>query len=407
MGKFQDLTGMKFGKLTVIKQGEDHVTSGGRKQITWACRCDCGNTITVIGQSLRGGHVRSCGCIKTPDMTGMKFGKLTVIERAENRIYRNGEKKGVWKCLCDCGNYRYVTTHQLKRWENPNCGCESGQNRDEYGHIVKGKPIIDHTGKRYGMLTVLGLDKIEDKISWWFVRCDCGTVKSVRGNTLKTLKSCGCQKREQDLINIGVTDFNHHELSNHPVYSIWSGMKTRCENPKSMGYKDYGGRGIKICEEWLDFRNFVGWAEDTGFEPGKDLSIERIDVNGDYCPENCIWIERKYQARNCRNTIRLSIGGESKPLVEWSELYGIDYKTVSGRYKSGKRKLEDLFYKGNLQNRNAQRIDIFGEKLTFSEAGEKYGVRKETIWARYKRGIRDEKLLISKDKVLRKQLKES
>lgn len=336
---------------------------------------------------------------KLIDMTGQKYGKLTVIKRIEDNVSPCGYRTVMWLCKCDCGNTRIMSGKKLRKTKEPSCGCDKKQNFDERGHIIKGKPIVDYTGRRFGKLTVIGLDRIENKISWWNVKCDCGTIKSVRGNSLPILKSCGCQKREQDLKNIGVTDFNHHQLTNHPVYSIWSGMKTRCENKNAEHYKDYGGRGIKICDEWKDLRNFAKWADETGFEPGKNFSIERKNVNGDYCPENCVWIDRKLQTHNCRNTRRLTINGETKPLIEWAEIYGIDYKTVSSRYTNGYREPEDLFYKGSLINKKAIRIKVRGELLTIPEASKKYGVSKYCIWQRYEKGIRDGELLISKEKI--------
>ena len=232
----------------------------------------------------------------------------------------------MWECQCDCGNTKIIYGARLRNGSELSCGCNDKDKRNEKGQFIKGQVKTDYTGKRFGMLTVLGLDKIENRCSWWKVKCDCGTVKSVRGNTLKVIRSCGCIKKKQDVINLGIK--NHHELTYHPVYPIWNAMIQRCENPKFEYYKDYGGRGIKVCDEWKDIRNFAKWADETGFETGRNLSIERKDVNGDYCPENCIWIDRKYQPRNRRDTIRLVIDETEKPLVEWAEIYGVKYELV-------------------------------------------------------------------------------
>lgn len=132
-------------------------------------------------------------------------------------------------------------------------------------------------------------------------------------------------------------------------------MINRCGNPHNKHYNDYGGRGIKVCEEWKDIRIFSKWADETGFEPNKNLSIERKDVNGDYCPENCCWIDRKFQTRNRRNTVMLKIDGVNKPLSEWCEIYNVSYEKVIGRYYRGIRATDDLFYKGNLQMRDLGR----------------------------------------------------
>ena len=225
--------------------------------------------------------------------------------------------------------------------------------RNEKGQFTKGAGLKDLTGQRYGKLVVIGLDSARDRRSYWKVRCDCGNEKVVRGDTLKKITSCGCVKKEQDVINLGIT--NHHEMTYHPVYSIWHAMIQRCEHPNSKCYRDYGGRGTTVCPEWHDLRIFAEWADRTGFEKGKNLSIERKDVNGNYCPENCCWIDRKLQPRNRRNTIKLKIDGEEKALSEWSEIYGVKHSLVLARYEKGHRDPKDLFYKGNLQMRDLGR----------------------------------------------------
>lgn len=287
------------------------------------------------------------------DLTGRRYGKLVVIRRADDYVDRKGHKSPVWECKCDCGNTKNIYASKLKSGKVTDCGCEDSTKRNEKGQFVKGQGINDISGKKFGKLTVIRLDKIVNKKSYWYVKCECGNVKSVRSDTLKKITSCGCDKKKQDLINLHVT--NNHELTHHPVYHIWSAMLNRCYSPKNTAYKDYGGRGITVCEEWKDIRNFAKWADESGFVPDKNLSIERVDVNGNYCPENCIWIDKKLQARNKRNTIRFTIEGVEKSLSEWSEIYGISHEKVIGRYYRGVRNPEDLFYKGNLQMRNLGR----------------------------------------------------
>lgn len=288
-----------------------------------------------------------------PDLQGNRYGKLIVIRRAPDKISPCGNKRSMWECQCDCGNKKIVSGTNLRRKKTASCGCDDKKKRNEKGQFEKGNGIKDITGQKFGKLTVVCFDKIINKKSYWIVECECGTKKSVRSDTLKVITSCGCDKKKQDLINFGVT--NHHELTYHPVYAIWNAMINRCENPKNRAYKNYGGRGIKACPEWHDIKIFAEWAEQNGFEKGKNLSIERIDVNGNYCPENCKWIDRKLQTRNRRNTVKLTINGEEKPLSEWTELFNVSYKKVTGRYYRGIRNAEDLFYRGNLQMRNSGR----------------------------------------------------
>lgn len=289
----------------------------------------------------------------TPRLEGKRFGKLVVMKQSTDHISPSGYRIRMWECLCDCGNKKISSTSGLKNGRTKSCGCDCDVKRNNKGQFIKGQSINDLTGKKFGKLSVIRLDKIVNKKSYWIVKCDCGTEKSVRGDTLKVITSCGCDKKKQDLINFNVT--NNHKLTNHPVYHIWQAMLNRCENPKNRAYKDYGGRGITVCDEWKDIRNFSKWADETGFLPGKNLSIERKNVNGNYCPENCIWIDKKLQARNRRNTIKFSIDGIEKPLSEWAEIYQLPYSKIMGRYYRGVRNIDDLFYKGNIQMRDLGR----------------------------------------------------
>lgn len=288
-----------------------------------------------------------------PNLSGKTFGKLTVLYRADNHVDSKGHKRAMWKCRCDCGNETIVSTTNLKRGNIKSCGKCNGKTRNEKGQYEKGKNIKDITGMKYGKLTVIHLDKIVNRKSYWLVKCECGTVKSVRGDTLKSITSCGCIKKEQDIVNFGIS--NNHQMTYNPVYHIWQAMISRCENPNQSHYMDYGGRGIKVCSEWHDIKYFAEWANETGFVAGKNLSIERKDVNGNYCPENCCWIDRKFQARNRRNTIKFKIGNVERPLSEWAEIYDVPYKKVVSRYYRGITNPSDLFYKGNLQMRDLGR----------------------------------------------------
>ncbi len=130
-------------------------------------------------------------------------------------------------------------------------------------------------------------------------QCDCGKELTVRLNSLKTgnTKSCGCVKTQR----IALMNYSHG-LRNHKLYKCWSGMKERCYNPKSISFKNYGGRGITICDKWLnDFKSFYDWAMANGFD--KDLSIDRVNNDGNYEPGNCRWATDKQQRANQRRCV--------------------------------------------------------------------------------------------------------
>lgn len=201
-----------------------------------------------------------------------------------------------------------------------------------------GRKSIDLSGQRYGALVVIERAGTDDKNRQplWLCECDCGNKTIVRSNGLRSgnTKSCGCgsgfqQKQKNPSYKNG--------KSKTRLYSIWSAMKTRCYNTRAASYKNYGGRGISVCEEWKNnFSVFYEWSIQNGYKD--DLSIDRIDVNGNYHPENCRWATSKQQSCNTRRNIFITIEGETHLLLEWADISGINHYTMLNRYyRSGLR----------------------------------------------------------------------
>lgn len=189
---------------------------------------------------------------------------------------------------------------------------------------------IDLTGQKFGKLTVIeenGRGKRGEVL--WLCVCDCGNKRNKSASFLrkKSTFSCGCEKKEA-----AKKAFTSHGLSQTPTYNVWQSMKDRCLNPKNCVYHNYGARGIKVCDRWINsFENFYS---DMGEKP-KHLSIERIDNNGDYEPSNCRWATAREQCANRRRSSHVTIDGETKNISEWSRVSGIGRSTIRRRFDAG------------------------------------------------------------------------
>lgn len=199
---------------------------------------------------------------------------------------------------------------------------------------------VDITGMRFGRLTVIDYHHTNaDKYACWRCRCDCGKVVVVPGKSLRTgnTKSCGCLSI--DAATERIVSFNTtHGSTQTRLFRTWTNIKTRCENPNAINYKDYGGRGIKVCDEWQKFEPFCDWALANGY--ADNLSIDRIDNNGNYEPLNCRWATDKEQANNRRSNRVIEFNGEKKNLKQWAETLGISGGALGRRFQSPNFTLE-------------------------------------------------------------------
>lgn len=229
----------------------------------WHCACDCGKTTIAAAHHMKDGTTRSCGCLKFhrfKDMTGMKFNRLTVCERVENK--GEGVKaKAQWKCLCECGNTTIVGSSSLRR-----------------------------------------------------------------GNT----KSCGCLKIEANIANGKKLNFIHG-MDRTLTHNTWTSMLQRCNYPQHKSYDLYGGRGITVCDRWMDFRNF--YADMGDRKPG--FSLDRINNGKGYYPENCRWATSFEQQNNRRDNIWISAFGRNETIANWSREVGLAETTILQRIGSG------------------------------------------------------------------------
>ena len=179
-------------------------------------------------------------------------------------------------------------------------------------------------GAKYGKWTLIS----KVRASYWVALCDCGTNKTVFVGNLKAGKStsCGCVAKQ-----LTSERTRAHGLSHSAIHNLWTRIRQRCGNPSHGKFSYYGGRGIRVCERWSVFENFY---EDMGDIP-EGCSLDRIDPNGDYSPNNCRWATKKMQARNTRSNHFVEHDGQRLTLAEWAEIKGINQLTISKRLQRG------------------------------------------------------------------------
>ena len=236
-------------------------------------------------QSLRKGGARVI------EMTGRRYGKLSVLERC----WVTRGRGAFWACLCDCGNRTVVDGACLRSGKTSSCGCLRGDNR----------PLI---GRRFGCWLVISRsDSPRHGAVTWNCLCDCGAQAVVKGVDLRrgSSLSCGClARRVASLLNL---EHGHSRPHRSHTYRSWQSMKRRCTNPATAGFNCYGGRGIRVCPRWM--ASFPAFLKDMGERPAGH-SLDRIDVNGNYEPQNCRWATPKEQAQNRRSSVFVAADAE-------------------------------------------------------------------------------------------------
>ena len=301
---------------------------------------------------------------KFKDLTGMKFGRLTVIK--EDGKDKHGNI--LWFCQCECGGTALVTSYRLTKGISKSCGCL-------YKDMMKDR-TLDLVGKRFGRLVVLsqaGRDKNGRML--WLCQCDCGNKVKVSGGALKrTTKSCGCYRRDYMSKRQKI-----HGKRNTRIYNIWTQMKKRCYNKNFTYYKDYGGRGIEVCEEWKNnFQAFDKWAMQNGYRD--DLMIDRIDNDGNYEPSNCRWVDTYEQSNNKRSNVNITYMGKTQTLAQWCRELGLDYKVINERNCVNRNRTPEELFKPIGFTKDM--ITYKGKTLCLAEWCKELGLNVSTIRSR-------------------------
>ena len=255
---------------------------------------------------------------KEIDLTGIEYEHFTVIEKSRVSKTSGGYFKAYWKCQCKCGKIFEAEAQKIRKETIKSCGCQKKQwNKNNYEDI---------TGMRFGSLTVIRRlldDEMVSKRTPWLCVCDCG--KMVHENAYKmqhgAIVSCGCKKHTRLADNT-----RKHGMTNNRIYYIYNSMKERCNLSSNRNYSKYGARGISVCDEWNDkdgFCKFYEWALSNGYKD--NLTLDRIDNNGNYEPSNCRWVSNIEQQNNKRNNIFVDMNGETHTIAEWSRILGCSY----------------------------------------------------------------------------------
>ena len=325
MAKLIDLTGKRFGRITVLERADDYISPSGHKNVRWKCKCDCGNEFIVKSSRLTGGKMTSCGCEELEkfisETVGRRFGKLTCIGYS-HKEYGVGH---FFKFKCDCGNEIIRSISKVRNGRVNSCGCLREENARKA--IFK-----DLTGEKFNYLTVIEYVGQRNKRTMWRCRCDCGNEVIVDTNSLKSgnTTACGCRQ------SLGWGQNRTHGMSKTRIYSEWQCMKRRCLNENDTYYQNYGGRGITVCDKWLGdhgFENFYDWSMSNGYTD--DLTIDRIDNDKGYSPDNCRWVDRFIQMNNQRGNRIIEHNGRKQTLTMWAREYGLKPRIVSSRLKYG------------------------------------------------------------------------
>ncbi len=262
---------------------------------------------------------------------GKKFNSMTIVGYNTPKYDKENCIEHWAECICDCGKRKSVRLGCLLNNTTKTCGC---------ARFAKG----DIIGQKFGRLTIMEdipnrISKSKSKGRYVKCLCYCGNITTARYSGLKnkTILSCGCLQRES------ARNQATHRLVDHKLYKVWSSMKDRCGNPNNSGYKNYGGKGVIVCQEWLaDFKVFYDWCIENGWKPGlvidKDIKYKakhETDTGMIYSPEYCTVVSYKENLRSTRRSRNITIKGETKTMIEWSEISGIDAKTIWSRIKRG------------------------------------------------------------------------
>lgn len=251
---------------------------------------------------------------------------------------------------------------------------------DIVDRLVRTNHLIDMRGKKYNRLTAVEyVGSSPNNGALWRFECDCGNKNFITsGSAVRrgTTKSCGCLNQEKRKSR------KKHGMIGTPIYNCWIHMHQRCQNPDCEEYVNYGGRGISICSEWYDFQNFYEWAKSSGYS--SDLTIDRIDNNGNYEPDNCRWTTMEVQENNKRNNHFIKYQGESMTISQCAKKAGVSRNALNYRLMKGMTADEAVAEikdkEANPEKYDRHRYVTYkGNKMTITECAKQLGISKRQL----------------------------
>ena len=346
--------GMRFGKLTFVEEGDyPLVQNPSIKKHLYLFDCDCGGRIGLIKEDI--GEVTHCGCSRfnsirpeeiNKSIRNVWYGIVSRCHKNNHKYFKNYGNKGITVCAkwrFDYGefqrwayangyeegliidridrtkdytpdNCKWVSLHESLRGTRNDANPEKLRKAEELRKRLK-------VGDKIGICEVIELTEVMAKL-----KCQCGTIFNKPIRELVDVKYDYCKHNKQH--KEGIKGVMTHGETGTRLYNIWDTMKARCYRKSHCSYDVYGGKGIRVCDEWKDnYIAFRDWALANGYRD--DLTIDRIDSNGNYCPENCRWVTNKLQGRNKTNTIYIN----GKSLSDLCDEKGLPHNTVYNRIK--------------------------------------------------------------------------
>lgn len=294
------------------------------------CQCKCGNTKYFQDSVVRYGKVQDCGCHLYPldvakkEYIGKKFNFLTITDcymsvyQSSNRIFA--------KCKCDCGQETSMTLTEVKNGHIKSCGC-----------IQKFDFDRDYKNKVYNGITLIELVKDNKNTAKKIVKCKCHCGEIFNAPLIHLIKHkryiIGCHKcNDGKYLKYNITQ--RSEMSDGDIRTVFYGIKDRCLTKNRKDAKWYFDKGVTICDEWMkDINSFIKWAKQNGYKKG--LTIDRIDPNGNYCPENCRWVDMETQNNNQCNSVKYLCDGQYLSIAQISRKKNMNYRTLLARKNRG------------------------------------------------------------------------